>query len=89
MGPVGCPETSVQNYHSTLCNIPEERTAHLHRGGSLKSLMDLAKFSPQSKLNEGSKKTNIMTEDKQIDSKVHCRSSFVGKGVQLLSLLNT
>jgi hypothetical protein len=24
MGPIGCPETSVQNYHSTLCNIPEE-----------------------------------------------------------------
>jgi len=24
MGPIGCPETSVDNYHSTLCNIPEE-----------------------------------------------------------------
>jgi hypothetical protein len=22
---IGCPETSVQNYHSTLRNIPEER----------------------------------------------------------------
>jgi hypothetical protein len=22
MGPIGCPETSVQNYHSTLRNIP-------------------------------------------------------------------
>jgi hypothetical protein len=25
MEPIGCSETSVQNYHSTLCNIPEER----------------------------------------------------------------
>jgi hypothetical protein len=25
MGPIGCSETSAQNYHSTLCNIPEER----------------------------------------------------------------
>jgi hypothetical protein len=31
-----CPETSVQNYHLTLRKIPEERTPHLHRGGSLK-----------------------------------------------------
>jgi hypothetical protein len=25
MGRRSCPETSVRNYHSTLCNIPEER----------------------------------------------------------------
>jgi len=25
MGPIGCPETSVRNYHYTLRNIPEER----------------------------------------------------------------
>ena len=37
MRPVGCLETSVTNYKSTLCNIPEERKSHLHRGGSLKS----------------------------------------------------
>ena len=24
-GPIGCPETSVRNYHCTLHNIPEER----------------------------------------------------------------
>jgi len=28
MGPIGCPETSVTNYHSTLRNIPEERRSH-------------------------------------------------------------
>jgi hypothetical protein len=37
MGPIRCPETSVNNYHTTLCNIAEERRSHQHRGGSLKS----------------------------------------------------
>jgi hypothetical protein len=37
MGPISCPETSVQNYHSKLRNIPKERRSHLRRGGSLKS----------------------------------------------------
>jgi hypothetical protein len=32
MGQIGCPETSVTNYQSTLRNIPEERRTHLHRG---------------------------------------------------------
>ena len=36
--PMGCFETSVQNYHSTtLRNIPEERRSLIHRGGCLKS----------------------------------------------------
>jgi hypothetical protein len=29
MGPIGCPETSVQNYQSTLRNIPEERRSQI------------------------------------------------------------
>jgi hypothetical protein len=29
MGPIHCPETSVKDYHSTLCNIPEERRSYL------------------------------------------------------------
>jgi hypothetical protein len=37
MGPIGCPETSVQNYHSALRNIPEERSSQRHRAGNLKS----------------------------------------------------
>ena len=28
MGPVGCPETSVGNYHYTLRNVPEVRKCH-------------------------------------------------------------
>ena len=30
MGPTGCPKTSVHNYHSTLCNIPEECRYQTH-----------------------------------------------------------
>jgi hypothetical protein len=37
VGPVDCPETSVQNYHLALRNIAEERISHPHRGGMLKS----------------------------------------------------
>jgi hypothetical protein len=37
IGPVGCPETSVSNYHYSLRNKPQERSSHLLRGGSLKS----------------------------------------------------
>ena len=37
MGPIGCPETSVRNYHSTLRKITKELRSHVHRGGSLKS----------------------------------------------------
>jgi hypothetical protein len=38
MEPTGCPETSVRNYRHTLRNNPEERSSHLLRGGSPKSL---------------------------------------------------
>ena len=37
MGPLGCPEMSVQNYQSAMCNISEEGRSHLHLCGSLKS----------------------------------------------------
>jgi hypothetical protein len=37
MGPISCPETSVQNYTWTLRNIPEERRSYLLLGESLKS----------------------------------------------------
>jgi hypothetical protein len=36
MGPTGCPETSVMNYHFSLRNDPEECGCHLVCGGSLK-----------------------------------------------------
>lgn len=46
MGPVGCPETSVRNYHATLCKIPKECRSDLHHGGCLVScvLYILSKF---------------------------------------------
>jgi hypothetical protein len=40
MGPTRCPETSVNNYHTTPCNYPKDRRLHQHRGGSLKSLYE-------------------------------------------------
>jgi hypothetical protein len=37
MGPIGCPETSVRNYHYSLRNTLEERGSQLLYGCSLKS----------------------------------------------------
>ena len=37
MGPIGCPETSVNNYKYTLCNNPEARSSHLRHCKSLKT----------------------------------------------------
>jgi hypothetical protein len=36
MGPIHFPETTANNHHTTLHNIPEERKGHQHRGGSMK-----------------------------------------------------
>jgi len=37
MGPIGCTETSVRNYHNSLRNMPEELRFHFLCDGSLKS----------------------------------------------------
>jgi hypothetical protein len=55
MGPTGCPETSVRIYHHYLRNIPEERSSHLFRGESLKSVkqhenLDLTRVLKNTKL---------------------------------------
>jgi hypothetical protein len=47
MGPLGCPETSVQNYLSALHNILEGRRSDLHRGGSLKSRSEIHRHIPE------------------------------------------
>jgi hypothetical protein len=39
VGPIGCPEMSVGNYHCSLRNNLEERSFRLLRGGSLKLRM--------------------------------------------------
>ena len=44
MGPIGCPETSVKIYHSTLRNIPEQLRSHQHRRECLNSQIVLAMF---------------------------------------------
>jgi hypothetical protein len=35
--PIGFPKTSITNYNSVLCKIPEEQRFHLHHGRSLQS----------------------------------------------------
>jgi hypothetical protein len=50
MGPVGCAETSVRNYHSTLCKMPQEGSSHLHCGGILKYPLFVSNFSQPFKL---------------------------------------
>jgi hypothetical protein len=40
MGPIGCPETSVNNSRHSLRSNPGERDSHLLRGGSLKITRD-------------------------------------------------
>jgi hypothetical protein len=37
MGPVGCYETLVRNYHNSLHNCPEQHNSHLLHGASMKS----------------------------------------------------
>ena len=37
LGPIGCPETSLTNHHSTPHNITEDRRSHSRHGGSFKS----------------------------------------------------
>jgi hypothetical protein len=37
MEPIGCPETSLRNYNSTLCKTLKECRSHLYCRGSLKS----------------------------------------------------
>jgi hypothetical protein len=52
MGPIRCPETSVNNYHSTLRNIPEERRSQVHRGGSLKSRLEHEMSEPYQRVSK-------------------------------------
>jgi hypothetical protein len=49
---IGCPETSVRRYQSTLCKNPKERGSHLQRRRSLKSRILILKMSFLYKQNE-------------------------------------
>jgi hypothetical protein len=42
---IRCPETSLNNYHTTPNNIPEERRSSEHRGESLKPEENLYVYS--------------------------------------------
>jgi hypothetical protein len=41
IGMIGSPDTPVTDYQSTLRNVSEERRSRLHRGGSLKSRIEV------------------------------------------------
>jgi len=63
-GPIGCPETSVNGYQSTLPKISEERRSHLHRAGSPKSRTDhlhlFHHFSVKKKTGEKYEKSSVL-----------------------------
>jgi len=44
MGPLGCPETSVRNYHYSLRDNVEQRSANLLYGGSLYTDLHLHQY---------------------------------------------
>ena len=44
MGPIGCPETSVSNYHYSLRDNPVERSSHLLRGRNPEIADNFPKF---------------------------------------------
>jgi len=44
VGPMGCPEKPVRNYHYSLCKKTEKRSSSILRGRSLKSRMSSVTF---------------------------------------------
>jgi hypothetical protein len=42
MGQICCPETSVNNYQSTLRNIPEEPRSYIDKAGCVRAVKDYA-----------------------------------------------
>jgi len=66
MGPIGCLETSVRNYHYSLRNDPEVRSSLLLRGGSLKSRNKGGRF-----------KVNIIKPDRSAFNPSFWKSSFL------------
>jgi hypothetical protein len=71
MGPTRCPETSVNNYHMTPCNYPEDHRLHQHRGRSLKS-----------RIIAFTRKTNVLYYVYKIcESSITCTDSIKNLGV--------
>ena len=70
MGPIGCPETSVINYHYLLSKNPEEHSSHFLRGGSLKSHMDIYMESFKYL-------GSILTNDGRCTCEIKCRTAMV------------
>jgi hypothetical protein len=56
MGPIGCTETSVKDYHWTLRKIAGECRSHERRGGSLKLRETCTHFSTEHFKGKGSRR---------------------------------
>jgi hypothetical protein len=71
MEAVSTPETSVNVYQTTRCNIPEDRHLHTRRLENLKSHHDVYMIT---RINKWSTNLNKM-EDRLPKLAVHCRTS--------------
>jgi hypothetical protein len=60
--PTRCPETSVNIYHATPRNIPEERRSQQRRGGSPKSRLD-------SMIN--TRQANVLQRVRKLNKEIH------------------
>ena len=55
MGPIGCSETSANEYESMLHNIPEDQVSHLHHSKGKGKAVPLQAWTGQ----EGSRKLRL------------------------------
>ena len=79
MGPIGCPETSVRNYHYTLRNNAEQSSSYILYGGSLKLRNEANVFTHDNP--EGWKYSSLLIKI-QADATV-CRYLFTAKSLYM------
>ena len=76
MGPTGCYETSVRNYHNSLCNCPEEHSSHLLHGGSVKLCTLFLPYQTKSQLLHTEHCTKpTMVDINHIFKNTHCKKN--------------
>jgi hypothetical protein len=91
MEPIGCPETSVRNYHYSLRNDPGERCFHLLCGGSLKSPTiiptAILKFFFKFGQSEQTRRTVLLQRKfKKAQKRVSCTACYLVTGDKLFNL---
>ena len=81
-GTIGCPETSVRNYHNSLHNNPEERRSHLLRNAITHvsgPLNDLINISHLGKLYDGDEVNEKLGESHSTLAGVTTCTEYVAK----------